>query len=237
MRNTMNTGDAAACPGWVVAAALFWLFALGSPSAQGAVAVGRVVDVRGDVQARLPDAEPRRLQVGSSVHVTDRVVTARNAQVRLDFEDSTQVHLGAQSEFVVDRFEQREEEPAFVATVSKGVFRTVTGLIAKLRPQSVRIITPVSTIGIRGTNFGGEVTESSATIVLLEPDTAGQRTGIEVYNDFGRVTIEEPGYGTEVPDAVSPPSPPRRMQIRAIENLMRTLTNIQRIQVPRGGPR
>lgn len=218
-------------------AALWWMLAPGVPAAQGAEAVARVVDVRGEANARLPDGESRSLQVGSAVRVSDRVTTGRNAQVRIGFDDNTQVHLGAQSEFVVDQFERREEEAAFVATVGKGVFRVVTGLIAKLRPQSVKIITPVSTIGIRGTNFGGEVTASSATIVLLEPETAGQRTGIEVYNDYGRVTIEEPGYGTDVPDAQSPPSPPRRMQIRAIENLMRTLTNIQRIQIPRGGPR
>lgn len=213
------------------------VLALAASAVQAAVAVARVVDVRGEAQARLPDAEPRGLQVGSEVHIGDRVTTGQDTLLRLGFDDNTQVHLGSHSEFVMDQFESREEEPAFVATIGKGVFRVVTGLIAKLRPQSVRIITPVSTIGIRGTNFGGEVAATSATIVLLEPETAGQRTGIEVYNDYGSVTIEEPGYGTEVPDAVSPPSPPRRMQLRAIENLMRTLTNIQRIQIPRGGPR
>jgi hypothetical protein len=216
---------------------LLCLFAFAAPAALAAAAVSRVVDVRGDAEARLQDAQPRRLQVGSEVYVGDRVTTGRNAQVRLDFNDDTQVHLGAHSEFIVEQFEPREEEAVFVVSISKGVFRAVTGLIAKLRPRSVRFVTPVSTIGIRGTNFGGVVTGSSATIVLLEPETAGARTGIEVYNDYGRVAIEEPGYGTEVPDAVSPPSPPRRMQLRAIENLMRTLTNIQRMQIPRGGPR
>lgn len=226
-----------AAPLRMLAAVLVGLCAWATPAAHAAEVVSRVVDVRGEAQARLPDAEPRTLQIGSEVHVGDRVTTGPDAQVRLGFDDNTQVYLGARGELVVDQFESRGEEPAFVATISKGVFRAVTGLIAKLRPQSVRFVTPVSTIGIRGTHFGGEVGESSATIVLLEPETAGTRTAIEVYNAYGRVTIEEPGYGTEVPDAVSAPSPPRRMQLRAIENLLRTITNIQRMQIPRGGPR
>jgi len=68
--------------------------------------------------------------------------------------------------------------------------------------------------------------------VLLEPEDE-DRTAIEVSNAFGAVTIDEPGYGTEIPDAQSPPSPPRRMRLRAVDNLMRSLSTIQRIQLPR----
>jgi len=35
----------------------------------------------------------------------------------------------------------------------KGSFAVITGLIAKLSPQSVKISTPTATIGIRGTEF------------------------------------------------------------------------------------
>ncbi|MCZ6802588.1 MAG: hypothetical protein O7D86_01265 [Proteobacteria bacterium] len=56
---------------------------------------------------------------------------------------------------------------------------------------------------------------------------------IEVYNEFGSVIIDEAGYGTEIPDEFSPPSPPRRMRLRTITNLMRSLQSIQRINTPR----
>lgn len=235
MRATSH-GHGVAWP-WRAALMLGCLLALHAHHVLAQVAVAKVAQLSGEAQARLPGAEARNLQVGSEIFVGDRVTTGRNALARLGFTDNTQVYLGAQAEFVVEQFDARQDEPAFVAEIGKGVFRVVTGLIAKLRPQAVRIVTPVSTIGIRGTNFGGEVTFSSATIVLLEPEEAGLRTGIEVYNSFGSVTIDEPGFGTEVPDANSPPSPPRRMRLQAIDNLMRTLTNIQRIQIPRGGPR
>jgi hypothetical protein len=45
------------------------------------------------------------------------------------------------------------------------------------------------------------------------------------------VVIDKPGYGTEIPDEKSPPSPVRKMQIRTIENVMRAL----RSSVRQGG--
>ncbi|HKJ49874.1 MAG TPA: hypothetical protein VKB27_00160, partial [Gammaproteobacteria bacterium] len=53
-------------------------------------------------------------------------------------------------------------------------------------------------------------------------------TAIEVSNQYGSVVVEEPGYGTEIPDEHSPPSPVRRMQIRTVNNLLRAIRNATR---------
>jgi hypothetical protein len=53
-----------------------------------------------------------------------------------------------------------------------------------------------------------------------------------VENQFGSVVIDKPGYGTEIPDEKSPPSPVRRMQLRTIDNLLRVLRSPART----GGP-
>jgi len=37
------------------------------------------------------------------------------------------------------------------------------------------------------------------------------------------VVIDQPGYGTEIPDEKSPPLPVRRMQLRTIDNVLRVL--------------
>ena len=94
----------------------------------------------------------------------------------------------------------------------------------------------VATIGIRGTTVGGEVEGEAATIVLLEDEAGTGASAIEVGNDYGSVVIDQIGFGTRVPDAHSPPSPPARMTLRTIENLVRNLSNIQRISVPRPRP-
>ncbi len=93
--------------------------------------------------------------------------------------------------------------------------------------------TAVATIGIRGTNVIGKADATSATIILVEPEDASLNTAIEVSNSFGTVTIDEPGYGTEIPDEFSRPSPPRRMRLQKINNLMRSMQSMQRINMPR----
>ena len=99
----------------------------------------------------------------------------------------------------------------------------------------------VATIGIRGTRVEGEVTErqekdgrtldASARVALLEPEGSDD-SAIIVENQFGSVVIDKPGYGTEIPDEKSPPSPVRRMQLRTIDNLLRVIRSPART----GGP-
>jgi hypothetical protein len=109
----------------------------------------------------------------------------------------------------------------------------VSGLIAKKKRENVHITIAVATIGIRGTHFEGEVTErqekdgktvdASAKVALLDPEGSDAGNAIVVENKFGSVVIDKPGYGTEIPDEKSPPSPVKRMQLRTIENLQRAL--------------
>ena len=48
-------------------------------------------------------------------------------------------------------------------------------------------------------------------------------SAIVVENKFGSVVIDQPGFGTEIPDEKSPPSPVRRMQLRTLDNLLRVI--------------
>src|SRR5262249_4233046 len=137
---------------------------------------------------------------------------------------------------------QAAGQEAFSSRIFKGAFRFVSGLIAKSKRENVRVITAVATIGIRGTHFEGEVTErqekdgkkvdASAKVALLEPEGSDAGNAIVVENKFGSVVVDKPGYGTEIPDEKSPPSPVKRMQLRTIENLMRSI----RTPAQTGGP-
>lgn len=189
--------------------------------------------VQGKVSVESPGAAPRALTAGMPLHEGDRIVTGPEGLVRLLFTDKTMTVLGTNSEMTLVRYSAQADEPSFVVRVTRGVFRIVTGAIGRTRPQAVQVRAPVATIGIRGTHFAGEVGDSQLVVVLLDPENQAAANAIEVRNDFGAVSIDRPGYGTEVPDAKSPPSPPRQMRIRAIDNLMRSLSTIQRMQVPR----
>jgi len=195
--------------------------------------VADVARVVGAASAQAAGAEARALKAGDPVYLGDRLVTASGALLELAFRDRTRFTLGSETQMTVKAYSAPDSaEPSFLAEVTRGVFRVISGLIARQRPRAVKFVTPTATIGIRGTHFGVETDGARALVVLLEPEDEGP-SAIEVSNAYGAVTIDEPGYGTEIPDAQSPPSPPRRMRLRAVDNLMRSLSTIQRMQIPR----
>ena len=118
-------------------------------------------------------------------------------------------------------------------SILRGAMRAVTGLLAKRCPLSVRFKAKVATIGIRGTHFAAEVEGDNATIILLAQEDTATSNAIEVSNEFGKVEIDKPGYGTEIPDAKSPPSPPRKMSTsHNISPTLRQVQNLGRVRVP-----
>jgi hypothetical protein len=49
--------------------------------------------------------------------------------------------------------------------------------------------------------------------------------------------IDKPRYETVIPDAHSPPSPPRLIQTQRIDTLLRQIQTTRRVIVPRTAPR
>jgi hypothetical protein len=200
-----------------------------------ALIVGEVVQLRGEVARFDPTGQLQRLERGGQVYLNDRVETRNRSSVTLRFKDNTSFSLGPDAAFTIDNFKYAHgSDDGIAMRVLNGAFRFTTGLIAKARSRAMLVRTgAVATIGIRGTTVAGEVVGESATIVLLDPEDGATASAIEVGNDHGSVVIDQPGYGTTVPDANSPPTPPQRMRLRAIDNLIRSIQSSQRISVPR----
>ena len=203
-----------------------------------APSVGRASRITGEQvsSAQAPGGPARKLAEGNPVFAGERIRTGAGTVLEIEFTDKSRFTLGPNTEFEVERYFQAAGgtgEEAFHTRVLKGAFRFVSGLIAKKKRENVRITTAVATIGIRGTHFEGEVTErqqkdgktvdASARVALLEPEGSDAGNAIVVENKFGSVVIDKPGYGTEIPDEKSPPSPVKRMQLRTIDNLQRSL--------------
>jgi hypothetical protein len=216
---------------WIPALSLLAL----APAGYSQDRAAEVLTLRGSAEAVAVTGSARNLRQGSALFPGDRVETGADSALTMRFTDGTRFDLGESSAMSVDAYTYQDnaESNSFSASIFKGVFRFVSGLIAKRRARSMGVRTPVATIGIRGTNVAGEADATSSTIMLLPPEEGDEPSAIEVSNQFGSVTIDEPGFGTEIPDANSPPSPPRRMQLRTIQNLQRTLQSIGRIRPPR----
>lgn len=227
------------CGNWIKSLFFLCVFMLpGMVSAAEAMpSAGQVSKMSGNnvAEARQPDGSARKLVVGDAIYSGERIWTDKGTSVHIQFADESRFSLGPNTEFVIEKFKYKQgtDEDAFHSKIIKGVFRFVSGLIAHAKGRDMQVSARVATIGIRGTQVEGEVTDrqekdgatvdASAKIVLLEPEEAGKETSIVVSNEFGSVVIDKPGYGTEIPDEKSPPSPVRKMQLHTVENVLRAL--------------
>ncbi len=202
--------------------------------AQAAEPAAEVTRVVGSATAVTESGRSRTLFKGSDLFQGDRIETDSDSSLAMRFTDDSVFNLGENAAMSVDAYEYQEDakKNSFVSSIFKGAFRFVSGLVARARSRAMGVRTPVATIGIRGTHVAGEADATSARIILLAPQGEARPTSIEVSNEFGSVVVDEPGYGTEVPDANSAPTPPRRMQLRTVQNLMRTMQSIGRIRPP-----
>jgi hypothetical protein len=69
--------------------------------------------------------------------------------------DETRLALGPGSEVRLDQFmySPGEGRLGFVLRIARGVVAYVSGRIAKLSPESVRLETPAAILGVRGTRL------------------------------------------------------------------------------------
>ena len=83
----------------------------------------------------------------------DVIQTSKTGCIGLIFDDDTVVSMGPTSEMVIDEylFVPIEGKFSFVVRFVRGTIAYLSGQISKLAPQSVRLETPVATIGVRGT--------------------------------------------------------------------------------------
>ena len=216
-------------------ATLFMLILPAAPAVLALEAAARVAELEGRAIAVGTDGHTRRLAKEASVYAGDMIATLGQARALLVFSDQSKVELGKDTRMRIDRYRYGPQPAETEASteIVRGLFRYVSGLIAKARPRSVAIRTAVATIGIRGTHIVGEVTETSATIGLLPPEEGNAPSAIEVSNAYGTVTIDQPNFVTEVPDANSPPSPPRPMDLRSMTRSLRAVQTMRRVIVPR----
>jgi hypothetical protein len=120
--------------------------------AQEPAAAGRIKVASGSVFiVRAGAAIPA--QAGAVVFEADTLRTGADGRVGITLKDDTRISLGPASEIRLDRFTYAPAEGrlGFVLKVVKGVAAYVSGRIAKLAPDSIRLETPAAIVGVRGT--------------------------------------------------------------------------------------
>ncbi len=100
------------------------------------------------------DGETIVVGTGMEIQRADVVKTDRNGFVGLVFSDDTRISMGPKTELAVDDylFEPVEKKLSFVLRLIRGTVSFLSGQIAKLSPESVQLVMPAATIGVRGTH-------------------------------------------------------------------------------------
>jgi hypothetical protein len=94
-------------------------------------------------------------QAGQVIFEADSLKTGPDGRLGITLKDDTRVSLGPGSEVRVDRFvyAPAEGRMGLVLNVVRGVVAYVSGRIAKLAPDSIRLETPAAVVGVRGTTL------------------------------------------------------------------------------------
>ena len=94
-------------------------------------------------------------QPGEVVFETDSLKTGADGRIGVTLKDDTRVSLGPSSELKLQRFVYEPGQGSFgmILQFVRGVAAYVSGRMAKLSPESIRLETPAAIVGVRGTTL------------------------------------------------------------------------------------
>jgi hypothetical protein len=151
----------------VAAVALFALLGGLAQARADVDEIGTVEQIRTALYGTLAgSSDAERLFKNDQVFADETIATVRKSSAQIRFIDDTNLWLGESSQVVLDTFvfDPSTGTGQMVAELGVGLFRFVTG---NLPNDGVEIITPVATIGVRGTDFSVAVAEDGSTEVTV----------------------------------------------------------------------
>jgi hypothetical protein len=212
--------------------------------------IGNVATLTGSATV-IRNNETTPLKLKDDIFLNDVLQTSANSALGVTFDDGTTFNLTANSKITVDNFvyEDGGKQNAALFDVAKGTVAFVAAAVAKT--GDMKISTPTSTMGIRGTTGlvevpeGASATSTNHVAIKLYPDADGKVGRIEINDRAGArigfltqgasgFTIR-PGAGgrfTALPLTISPRQAQRDQgfvrQVHSTQNLGRQVVTQQR---------
>jgi hypothetical protein len=143
------------------AAALLLAGAMATPAVAQERSVAGKIKVATGAAFIVRDGAQTPAQLGQVVYESDAIRTGADGKIGVTLNDDTRLSLGPDSELKLERFMFAPADSGFnlVLRFVKGAATYVSGRIAKLAPDAVRLETPAAIIGVRGTTLAIRVTE------------------------------------------------------------------------------
>lgn len=122
-----------------------------------APAAAQVARVKQSVGATAIERGAKRLpaSAGLQLNAGDRLVTGKDGRISVTFIDNTRFAVGPNSDVAISQFDydRTRQRGAFVTQVNRGSLAVVSGKIAKSGRDAMKVRTPNSLLGVRGTRF------------------------------------------------------------------------------------
>lgn len=92
---------------------------------------------------------------GLQLSAGDKLITGKDGRMSLTFVDNTRFAVGPNSRVSVNQFkyDRTRQQGEFVTNVDRGSLAIVSGKIAKSKKDAMKVRTPTSLLGVRGTKF------------------------------------------------------------------------------------
>ncbi len=96
---------------------------------------------------------------GLPIETHDVLVTEAGGRIAVTFADNSRYSVGPKSRISLDSFEfdTTSHKGVFETSVESGTVAIISGQIAKKTPDAMKVRTPTSILGVRGTRFVVEV--------------------------------------------------------------------------------
>ena len=103
---------------------------------------------------------------GMKIFAGDVISTGADGAVGVTFVDNSLISTGPNSVFAIDQyiFDSTTHVGKFEGTLKKGTLAAISGKMVTQVPESMRIRTPSSIMGVRGTEFLVKVDEAPAPL-------------------------------------------------------------------------
>jgi hypothetical protein len=134
---------------WTIAAVL-----LGFTSAGLAADAGEVKTATGSVHLERA-GKKLPVKIGMAVQQSDTLVTGADGSAGVTFTDNSLLSVGPNSVLAIEKysFDTTTHAGQFDTSMKKGTLAVISGKIVKQSPEAMRVRTPSSIMGVRGTEF------------------------------------------------------------------------------------
>ncbi len=177
-------------------------------SAEEQDAVGQVIQQQGVVTARR-EAVPRPLYVGAAVYTGDRIVTAAEARVEIEFRDGSTLSIGSGTDVEVMDYSPGARKSGRL-TLLIGILRTS---LSDLWTDGFDVWTRAAIASVRSTDWVTEAREDRSSVFVVSGEVE-----VAAVADGTRVRLSA-GQGTDV-EIGGAPSPPKRWGSARIEDVL-----------------